>query len=110
MADVTPCSRCDGTGEMRPRLQQDQRPGRRGEEPAEARPQPSAAAGEEMLPWGTLELLEFPRGKRALRFNAFYNGDPVAVLSFLTRRQSPTWLARLPEPRSLAGDEPEEAT
>ena len=25
----------------------------------------------------SLELLEFPGGKQALRFNAFYNGDPV---------------------------------
>ena len=153
MATMTPCSRCDGTGEMRcpvcsgtsdPAAPCPQCDGSgvvrcsvcngSGEEPAEAsQPQPSAAAGEEtvVLPWGparivevvniawqhhhpSLELLEFPGGKRALRFNAFYNGDPVAgplvldreAIVHLARAAAGTKIQALL--KELAAGEPEE--
>ena len=84
-----------------------------------------------MLPWGTarivevvniawqhhhpsLELLEFPGGKRALRFNAFYNGDPVAgplvldreAIVHLARAAAGTKIQALL--KELAAGEPEE--
>jgi hypothetical protein len=97
---AAPCPQCEGSGVVRCTLCNGS-----GEEPAEAsRPQPSAAAGEDsvVLPRGTarifevvniawqhhqpsLELLEFPGGKCALRFNAFFNGDPASGPLILDR-------------------------
>lgn len=82
------CCACGGNGEL-----QCFRCAGTGREPATA-PAPAGDDTSVALPWGTariievvniaghhhqpsLELLEFPNGDHALRFNAFFDGDPV---------------------------------